>query len=156
VEVLSEPYALNLFREDVHNTWLMNGCATSRCHGGLQGGRLFLHRENHRDERVRSTNLLILERLRLEGQPPLVNYEEPMMSLLVQHALPRNRARLPHPDVPGWRPVFTPIAQPLLERTIAWIEAMMQPRPEYPIDYDPPALDPAPPPGERAGERVPR
>ncbi|MHC4107902.1 MAG: hypothetical protein ACYSTY_07445, partial [Planctomycetota bacterium] len=99
IEVLSEPQALNMFRLRVHDTWLMNNCATSRCHGGVGAGRLFLHRRHYKDERVRYTNLLILERLELDSQWPLINYDEPNMSLIIQHGLPRTEARLPHPDV---------------------------------------------------------
>jgi hypothetical protein len=140
IEVLSEPRALNLFHRRVHNSWLMNNCATSRCHGGPYAGRLFLHRENSRDERVRYTNLLILERLELDPQWPLINYDSPADSLLIQAALPREVARRPHPDIRGWRPVFNRNNERLLRSTIEWIESMMQPRPAYPIDYEPPVM----------------
>lgn len=139
IEVLSEPYALNLFRQRVHDAWLLGNCATSRCHGGLQGGRFFLHRRNHRDERVRFTNLLIL--LRSDwSDSPLIDFERPADSLILQHALPRREARFPHPDVPGWRPVFTNANQRLLADSLRWIEQMHRPRPAYPVEYEPPEL----------------
>jgi len=140
VNVITEPYALNLFRRRVHNAWLLNTCATARCHGGVDAGRFFLHRRRHKDERVRYTNLLILERLEVDPEWPLVNYDEPMMSLIVQYGLPRHLARQPHPDVSGWKPVFGRGGQRLLRDTVTWIESMMQPRPDYPVDYDPPRL----------------
>lgn len=140
VKVLSEPYSLNLFRQRVHNTWLVPNCATSQCHGGVKAGRLFLHNRNYRDDRVRFTNLLILLRSDLEPGKPLINWEEPLMSRIIQHALPATEARDPHPPVPGWKPVFTRLNQPLLEDAVNWIRSMYQPRPEYPIDYTPPDL----------------
>lgn len=140
IDVESEPYALNLFRQRVHDAWLIGNCATSRCHGGLDGGRFFLHQRNSRDERVRFTNLLILLRLRL-GPQPLVNFDRPLESLIIQHGLPRTEARFPHPDVPGWKPVFTNANQRLLADSLRWIESMYQPRPEYPVEYEPPILD---------------
>ncbi len=140
VKVITEPYALNLFRRRVHNAWLLNSCATARCHGGVEAGRFFLHRRRHKDERVRYTNLLILERLEVDPDWPLVNYDEPMMSLIVQYGLPRNLARQPHPDVSGWKPVFGRGGQRMLRDTVTWIESMMQPRPQYPVDYEPPRL----------------
>lgn len=158
IEVLSEPYALNIFRQRVHNTWLINNCATSRCHGGVKSGRLFLHRRGYRDDRVRYTNLLILERTDLGGEWPLINYDQPTMSLIIQHGLPRTEARLPHPDVPGWTPVFNRSNQRLLEDSLLWIRSMYQPRPEYPIEYEPPQLG-IEAPDDRPGigpERVPR
>lgn len=141
IEVQSEPYALNLFRQRVHNTWLISNCSTSQCHGGVNAGRFFLHRRNFDDERVRYTNLLILERLRLPDQPPLINYDEPMNSLIIQHALPRTEARFPHPDVPGWNPAFNRANVRMLDDAIRWIQSMYYPpRPQYPVEYDPPML----------------
>ncbi len=140
IVVETEPRSLNLFRRRVHDSWLTKNCATSRCHGGVHAGRFFLHGRGYKDDRVRYTNLLILERLDLDPQWPLINYDEPTMSLIVQHALPRTLARKPHPDVPGWKPVFNRSNQRMLEDTVQWIEAMLQPRPEYPVRYDPPQL----------------
>jgi len=158
VQVVSEPYALNLFRRRVHNAWLLNSCATARCHGGVDAGRFFLHRRGYKDERVRYTNLLILERQEVDPEWPLVNYAEPMMSLIIQYGMPRHLARRPHPDVRGWTPVFGRGGQRMLRETVSWIETMMRPRPQYPVDYQPPRLaspaDSASPPGD--DDRAPR
>lgn len=141
IQVLTEPPSLNQFRQRVHNTWLMNNCAMSGCHGGPNAGGLFLHRRNFRDERVRYTNLLILERLEVDPNWPLINYEQPEMSLIIQYGLPREHARLPHPDVPGWRPAFIRPEDHRLKREAEnWIRSMMQPRPQYPVVYEPPRL----------------
>lgn len=140
VEVLSEPASMNLFRQRVHNTWLINNCATSNCHGGVNAGRLFLHRHNHLDERVRYTNFLILDRLELDPSHPLINYDEPVQSRIIQFGLPATEARDPHPDVPGWRPVFNKGNRKMLEDAVDWIRSMYIPRPDYPVDYQPPSL----------------
>lgn len=140
IQVLTEPTSLNQFRQYVHDAWLINNCATSRCHGGLEAGRFFLHERNYKSERVRYTNLLILDRLQLDDQYPLVNYEDPMMSLVIQYALPRPVARKPHPDVRGWKPVFTRGNTHMLDESIKWIQQMYQPRPEYPVKFDPPVI----------------
>jgi hypothetical protein len=124
----------------VHDTWLINNCSTTHCHGGPFAGRLFLHRRNFKDDNVRYTNLLILERLKLDPEWPLINYDKPEDSLIIQYGLPRESARKPHPRVDGWKPVFSPINQKMKGDTIEWIMAMMQPRPEYPVDYEPPKL----------------
>jgi len=160
VNVVTEPWALNLFRRRVHNTWLLNTCATIRCHGGGRAGRFYLHRQRYKDERVRYTNLLILHRMELDPDWPLINYNEPMMSLIVQHGLPRREARKPHPDVKGWKPVFGPGGQRMLRDTLDWIDAMMKPRPEYPVEYEPPPLgganEDSGPLGDPGGDRTPR
>jgi len=158
IQVLSEPYALNLFRQRVHDTFLINNCTTSRCHGGLEGGRLFLHRRDYKDAPVRYTNLLILERLKLDPQWPLINYEEPGDSLLIQYGLPREKTRKPHPPARGWKPAFRRPDDRMVRYTIQWIRAMFKPRPEYPVDYEPPRLEQAgtADPHEADEDRAPR
>ncbi len=135
IEVNSEPPALNLFRLRVHDSWLMNNCATSKCHGGPDAGRLFLHRRMLRDPRVRYTNFLTLERLDLGSKWPLINYQSPLDSLIIQYGLPAHEARKPHPDVHGWKPIFVGAGTQMKEDTIKWINSMMKPRPEYPIKF---------------------
>ncbi|MBM4113990.1 MAG: hypothetical protein FJ253_11585 [Phycisphaerae bacterium] len=139
VQIASEPWALNQFRTKVHDAWVIPNCATSQCHGGIEAGRFFLHRRNSREERVRYTNLLILLRSKLDH--PLVDFEDPESSLVIQHAMPRDEARYPHPDVKGWKPIFTGTARALKADTMKWIRGMYKPRPEYPVDYEPPMLD---------------
>lgn len=139
IKVLTEPPALNTFRLHVHNTWLMNNCASTDCHGGKFGGRLFLHRTGYRDARVRYTNFLILDRLTLDPElPPLIDYDHPENSLLLQYGMPRDEARYAHPNVPNWQPAFAPGNRKATEKTIEWIKGMMYPRPVYPIDFEPP------------------
>ena len=139
IKVITEPHSLNLFRMHVHNTWLMNNCASTDCHGGTFGGRLKLHRTGYRDARVRYSNLLILDRLKLDPElPPLIDYDQPINSLLIQYALPRDEARYAHPDVPNWQPAFPPGNRKTIDATVEWIKAMMYPRPAYPVDFEPP------------------
>lgn len=140
IEVLGEPESLNLFRQRVHNAWVINNCATSRCHGGPDGGRLYLHNKNFKDDETRMTNLLILTRTTLDGVP-LVDFEKPTDSLIFQYALPKTEARRPHPDVRGWSPVFTPGRRGLQEDFVDWVRSMKIQRGEYPnIEYTPPGL----------------
>lgn len=137
IRVITEPHALNIFRQRVHNAWLMNNCATSRCHGGPDAGRLVLHRRGYKGTRVRYTNFLILERLHLDPEWPLVNYQTPMDSLIIQYGLPRPMARKPHPAARGWKPAFRGLDDRMVRRTVEWIESMMEPRMDYPVDFDP-------------------
>ena len=134
IEVIGEPTALRLFRERVHDTWLMNNCSTSRCHGGSSSGRLRMLRSGVATDRVRYTNLLILDRFRTDEGQPLLDWDNPEQSLLVQYGLPRNETSTPHPPVPGWRPLFTGRQKALKDGAVLWMDSMMQsPRPEYPI-----------------------
>ena len=71
----------------------------------------------------------------------LVDFEDPPDSLLIQYATQRNLARYPHPDVSGWKPVFSKSTPQLLSETLEWIRGMHQPRPKYPVDFELPELN---------------
>jgi hypothetical protein len=153
IRVVGDPETMSLFRRNVHDLWLIPNCATSRCHGGPDAGKFFLTNENHAEARVRYTNLLNL----LMGNSkdiPLVDFTDPNRSILIQYALPREEAATPHPPVTGWRPVFgRKLNQEKLANTLSWIRSMYQPRPVYPIEYQPPDLrTPAPGTPADAGE----
>ena len=140
IEVDEDPASIAKFRTRVHNSWLIGNCATSRCHGGLDAGRFFLYTGNAKDQRIRYTNLLTLLNFKVDGKP-MVNFEDPPNSLLIQYALPRTTARYPHPDVKGWKPIFGNSTPQLMQDTLDWIRSMYQPRPEYPVKYIPPNLE---------------
>jgi len=140
IEVDEDPASIAKFRTRVHNSWLIGNCATSRCHGGVDAGRFFLYTGNAKDQRIRYTNLLTLLNFKVDGKP-MVNFEDPPNSLLIQYALPRTTARYPHPDVKGWKPVFGNSTPQLMQDTLDWIRSMYQPRPEYPVKYIAPKLD---------------
>jgi len=90
------------------------------------------------------TNLLILERFKLRDGTPLINYDKPEDSPLLQMALPRESSIYPHPEVTsrsGRRNApeqFRSTEDVQFQRALDWIRAMYQPRPDYPIDYAPP------------------
>lgn len=137
VHVRGEPLSLNKFRLRVHNTWLMNSCATNQCHGGLEAGRFFLFNKQSHTANTVYTNLLILERTSLHGEP-FLNYDRPERSPLLQLGLPQDRSIFPHPQVDGWRPTFRDQSDPQFTRAVDWMRSMYTPRPDYPIEYQPP------------------
>tara|TARA_Y100000589_G_scaffold291068_1_gene294231 strand:+ start:9713 stop:11089 length:1377 start_codon:yes stop_codon:yes gene_type:complete len=144
IQVLSEPMALQLFRERVHDTWLMNNCSTTRCHGGTGAGRFSLQRARSTDDRTRYTNLLMIDRFRCDDGASLVDWDDPPSSRLIQYGLPADQTNTPHPDVPGWKPVFGGSQRALAKGAELWIGSMRStPRPVYPVGE---WLIPAPPP----------
>lgn len=161
VKIVDLPESLRAFRDDVHRTWLMNSCATTNCHGGSEAGRLQLHAKRPNTEQTFLTNFIIMDRYKLPDGTPLINYQEPAKSPLLQMGLPRDISTRPHPVVPGveargdiWRPFFRSPDDLRFEQAVEWISSMYRPRPEYPIDYTPPtpeAIAPVPeaPPTER-------
>ena len=141
VKVIDQPESMKLFRDEVHASWLINACATDRCHGGSEAGRLMLYNRSRNGEAAVYTNFLILDRARLSDGTPLINYDQPQRSPLLHLALPRERSLYPHPETlsaKGWKPVFTSQKDRRFEETLEWIRSMYRPRPEYPINYTPP------------------
>lgn len=145
VKVLEDPASMQAFRRDVHQGWLMNGCASNRCHGGEEAGRLYLKRSRPTDASTYYTNFLILDRFRLADGKPLINYDEPEKSPLLQMSMPRNLATRPHPAVRNqagidqWKPAIRSIDDRRYRATLDWIRSMYRPRPDYGLTYDPPA-----------------
>lgn len=160
VQVIGQPRSMRLFRDDVHRTWLVNACATSRCHGGEEAGRLQLATRRPASDETFYTNFLILDRYRLPSGIGLMNYEDPVRSPLLQAGLPRKDALFPHPVVPGpggrgdlWRPVFQSARDTRYLQAMDWIKSLYRPRPDYPIDYTPPGPPLPPPPEQKADGR---
>jgi hypothetical protein len=156
VRVLDQPRPMRLFRDNVHRSLIANYCATTHCHGGAEAGRLMLANRRPNAEGTVYTNFLILERYRLPDGTPMINYDEPAKSPLLNLALPREMASVKHPPVPGaggrgdqWKPFFRSTDDRRFVEAVEWIKAMYRPRPEYPIEYRGPASEPVlPRPGE--------
>ncbi len=152
VQVLENPESMRRFRDDVNRTWLVNACATTRCHGGEEAGRLMLFDRKAASDAAAYTNFLILDRFRMKGEDgrqtvPLINYAEPAASPLLQMGLPRDEARITHPELPAsmagrWRPAFRSPQDERFRRAVEWIRSMYGAkdgkRPEYPVVYEPP------------------
>lgn len=146
VQIMENPRSMRLFRDNVHRTWLMNGCATTRCHGGEEAGRLYLYNKSPASDRSAYTNFFILEKFRTSQGLPLIDYTEPRRSPLLQMGLPRDKATIKHPDVGGagrrWSPAFSGEDDPRFRAAVSWIRSMYSNRPEYPIEYVPPVPRP--------------
>jgi hypothetical protein len=73
---------------------------------------------------------------KVDGRP-IVDFERPERSILIQYAMPRDRASTPHPDVKGWKPALGEGNQLRLTDSLDWIRSMYRPRPDYPITFEP-------------------
>ncbi len=138
VKVLGSPGSLDQFRLQVNSTWLVNSCATTNCHGGVEAGELMLYNRDTRAERAAYTNFIIIERESLSDGRALIDYENPERSPLLHLGLPQHDAAFPHPETHGWRPAFRSMDSRRFRQAVDWIRSMRQPRTEIPIDYDPP------------------
>ncbi len=157
VKVLGTPDSLERFRHEVHNGrgWLINACASTRCHGGAEAGSLRLLNTRPNSEETAFTNLYILEHTTLDDGTPLIDFKSPDRSPLLQMGMIRGNALTPHPEIPdgypgmGYRPIFRTTRDRKYQQAIDWIRSMYQPRPDYGFEYDPARGEPdqAPPAG---------
>lgn len=143
VIVRGHPESMRRFRDDIHNGWLVRSCATTACHGGTEAGKLYLRTIARGSDATLYTNFLILDRFRLADGTPLINYEHPEKSPLIQMAVDPARSERPHPPLPRaagvWRPPISGPEDSRYKDAIGWIRSMYTPRPEYPIEYTPPS-----------------
>ncbi len=139
VEVIGNPSSMETFRDRVHTTWLVNRCATTRCHGGVDAGRFQLVNTRRSADQAVYTNFYIMDSYRPRaGIGRMIDWEDPARSLMLQMALPRGEAIFPHPEVRGWRPLFTNRDSEGFRDAVEWIESMHRPRPEYDLAYETP------------------
>lgn len=137
VRVLENPETFERFRDDVQTRWLVNACATNRCHGGAEAGRFRLVNERVGGDEAVFTNFLIVNRFVTSDGRALVNEIDPASSALFDMGLPLRDAVVGHPDVRGWRPVFRSQRDRGFRAGVAWVESLYRPRPDYPIEYIP-------------------
>jgi hypothetical protein len=139
VRVAGLPTSMKHFRDNVNAGWLTSNCGSTDCHGGRDGGDFLIYNRNPGHERAVATNLYILETYRTSEGLPLLDYQEPEFSVLLQMGLPRTEAIWPHPPVRGWRPVFKDQQDRHFRPAVRWLESVYQPRPGYDFEYEMPA-----------------
>lgn len=158
VKVIDQPEPMRKFRDDVHRVTVLNGCATSECHGGTEGGRLILSAYRPNADPTLYTNFYILQKFRTKAGDPLINWDQPEKSLLLQLALPRDISRFRHPIVERngkdiWRPSLSGPDDRRFQAAVDWIKAMYRPRPDYTVEYEPLKPFVAPPPSKKTDKK---
>lgn len=138
VEVMGDSETFVRFRDDVQTRWLVNACATNRCHGGAEAGRLRLVNDRAGGTEAVYTNFLIVNEFEMSDGRRLINEADPEASALFTMGLSRTEvAAGGHPDVKGWRPVFRSRRDRGFLAGIDWVRSLYRPRPDYPIEYIP-------------------
>lgn len=151
VKVLEDPASFRKLKKQIagRSGWLINGCASMRCHGGSDAGRFQLSGQNPNSPETLYTNFLILERFALADGTPLISHSDPERSPLMHMGLVRSRSLYPHPEVDAqavgrdWRAIFRTTKSTNFKRTADWIRSLYMPRPDYGIEYPPVTLEPA-------------
>ena len=156
VELLENPDSLQRFKDQIHHGrgWLINACASTRCHGGVDAGSFQLINDRPNTDETAFTNLYIIENTTLSNGLPLIDFNSPERSPLLQMAVIPSNSLVPHPEIPrgypgtGFRPIFRHTRDRKYQQAMDWIRSMYQPRPELDFDYPPrqPETDPNPQP----------
>jgi hypothetical protein len=146
VAVLSDPIAISDFRRTVSSR-IMNGCASSGCHGGGGAGNFQLYPIRPADTSF-YTDFYILQTYQKKIDLPasvfgggptvrrMVDRAHPALSLLIQYGLPVKVADTPHPQVPYWQPIYTGDRDPGYKQVIQWMSRSLKPfDPQYSIQY---------------------
>lgn len=145
VELLENPNSLKRFKDQVHHGrgWLINACASTRCHGGVDAGSFQLINDRPHTDETAFTNLYIIENTTLSNGLPLIDFNAPERSPLLQMAVIPSNSLVPHPEIPrgypgtGFRPIFRHTRDRKYQQAVDWIRSMYQPRPELDFDYPP-------------------
>jgi hypothetical protein len=136
VKVIGHPAPIEKFRDNM--SWIARGCASTDCHGGKKGGRFIIRRDDLNSEATIYTNFIIMSQFVLSDGTPLINWDEPGLSPLLQYAMGKKDALMRHPEVRGWRAIYRDQDSRIFERGVDWIRSMYRPRPLYDLGYTPP------------------
>jgi len=137
VQVRTDPPVLLEFRRMFYRNYIANYFRRYFASGDNPVLPLLFKRGNDTNEIY--TNFYILAHASHNGIP-MMDRDRPNESLLLQWGLPRDVARYPAPDVPGWRPFFNGTDDRLFETYVEIIDNLYQPKPSYGFSYPVPAV----------------
>lgn len=140
VQVRDDPPVFAAFRQKVHRNVVINYCAAAKCHGSASAGPMFLFNRGANSPTVMYTNFYILHKYKnKEGY--MLDRDFPDRSLLLTYGLPANGTNTPHPEVPGWQPLFrTGTKDRVYQSVVSWVGSLYKPVPQYDVKYAPPTL----------------
>jgi hypothetical protein len=146
VVILSDPQSIRTFSRRL-NTAVIQGCATSACHGGTGAGDFRLL-SGTPDMSTLVTNFYLLTTYRktqeADGSPfgagelSMIDRTTPRDSLLYQYALPRAKASVKHPQVREWDGIVNNVTDRFIVDLEEWISHEISPvRPDYGFTFTP-------------------
>lgn len=141
VEIRGDAAHIQDFRLQMHRQYVLNYCATAQCHGGDDHGGFFLFRDPPNADSTFYTNYYILYQYENE-QGEMIDLPRPDRSLLLQYGLARRAAAHPHPEVPGWRPMFVSERDQRYQNFVEVLQELGRNKVNYRINYQPPFQTP--------------
>lgn len=128
----SDPANMVVFR-NVVSPFVLKNCATSNCHGGNAnpnaGDFHIIRPASNMPDTLLYTNFLLLTTYTKNGER-MINRDTPERSLLLQYALPKATALLPHPGKVDNHPLPSSDV-PEYQSLSKWIKSLTFPDPEY-------------------------
>lgn len=145
LRVMNDPPALEIFVNQIEPT-IVRGCATSRCHGGPNGGDFrLISPSTSRESRYTNYHIVMNYARRIEADSnkvfaapigEMVRRGQSANSLLTQYALPRNKTTMPHPDVKRFSPLVYSADHSIYQDMVMWMDNLLQPlAPEYGFEF---------------------
>lgn len=121
VEVAGDPEAMVGFRRTIYPTYFQRYFRPTFGEGQVPGFQLVPNNPNTNAEVY--SNFAILSTADVDGEP-MIDRQSPEDSLLLQWGLPRESARRPAPNTPGWRPFFSGRDDRNFRDMVAWIDSL--------------------------------
>ena len=141
IQIASDPLVFRQFRRTALPL-VLNGCATSACHGGLEAKHFRIRTGRLDSDENLYTNFLILNRVRA-GRARVIDRVKPENSLLLQFGLPMRAAERHHPiQIEPLYPMG--IEDPRYQAVRRWIDLLTMPEPRTGVSL-PGFPEPAPP-----------
>jgi hypothetical protein len=150
VRIMTDPEAILVYRRQVQPL-IIQGCATTGCHGASPGGGFMLFTTPDNDLTT-YTNFYILQSYKREGAQPTGVFTRPLehrlisrgrgdTSLLANYGLPPALSDFDHPPVRGRaiQPIFRNREDLRYRMLVDWMDNTLTPfEPDYGIVYTPP------------------
>ena len=138
VLIRTDPQSLLDYKQFVEPA-ILEGCATSECHGGEDAGNFRLYTKPRGDD-VSYTNFYTLVTYSKEVedastsafgggekvQRPMIQRLDAMQSLLMNYLLPADQVTYAHPEVEGFKAVFNNNRDPLYNQIGRWMQTTLE------------------------------
>ena len=138
VRILTDPKPLAVFKTKVMPV-IASSCASTACHGGVNGGSLYLYQGNSAAATYTNFYVLMTYAAQVNGVTyTLLDREVPDRSLALQFGLPPLIARPPHPKVADLRARFKGRDDPSYILVDDWLsQSLRMPQPQYGFNVSP-------------------
>ena len=138
VKITNDPAIFAEYKKTIQ-PMILTGCATAGCHGGVNGGRLFLYGTPENDAASYTNFYLLMTTSSQVGgaQRMMIDRTYPDKSLIVEFGLPSQLSKITHPEVKGvtWRSIFRSTEDAQYKTFMRWMDKLVPGDPKYGFDF---------------------